>query len=306
MLYSFRRLLKLLYHSLYLYPYYLIRGDKGIANLRHNKIMGKDINWDNPRDFNEKINWLKINTDTSIWSLLADKYRVREYIESKGYGHILVPLYGKWNNANDIDFESLPNSFVLKTNHGCGEIILVKDKSKIDFESVKQCMQKYIKTPYGVFEGEPHYRKIPPCIIAEEYLMMPPDSYTTSLVDYKIFCFNGEPKYIWCCYSRTKEHTYVEVHDTKWNYYPEKSVFTDHYRDGKGIVPKPKSLTQMLEIASNLSVGFPELRVDLYEYNNRIYFGELTFSSAGGYNYFFTQDFLNELGDYCTLPIFTK
>lgn len=277
--------------------YYRIMPCKYIISNRFRLIFGRDLNWENPIDLNEKINWLKLYSDTQIWTELSDKYKVRDYIKSKGLEDILVPLYAKWDTPEDVDFSILPDSFVIKANHGSGDAIIVKDKTMVDEVEVKKAMGKAISQKFGYREGEPHYLKIKPCIIAEKLLEQNNDAWTTSIVDYKIWCFSGKPAYIWACYSRSKEGVYVETHDLNWGYHPEKSVFTHHYKDGKGIVPKPKCLKKMIDVATILSSGFPQVRVDLYEIDGKVYFGELTFTSNGGYNDFYTQDFLNELGE---------
>lgn len=291
-----------LIHRYWRIPLSRLLGDKRVTERLYKRILHKEINWAAPCDLNEKIHWLKLNTDTSEWSRLADKYLVREYVKEKGLEDILIPLYGKWDSADDIDFDNLPLSFILKTNHGSGEIIKVLNKNSINKSLVRRQMNRHLKEVYGYYEGEPHYRKIKSCIIAEEFLKMPETSISTSLIDYKIWCFNGSPAYVWACYNRTKAGCDVEVYDLDWNYHPEKSIFTSHYRNGGGVLQKPKSLSRMLDIAQILSEGFPEVRVDLYEYNDKVYFGEMTFTSAGGYNYFYTQDFLNELGALIVLP----
>lgn len=277
------------------YLFYSSIPRKWIISERYKKVFGKELNWEHPHDLNEKINWLKLYSDTSKWSDLSDKYKVREYVIEKGLGRILVPLYGKWDNPDDIDFSILPNSFVLKSNHGSNDIIIVRDKSKIDRNYTLTLLRKAYRQKFGLEKGEFHYLPITPCVIAEQ-LLEQNDPWTTSIVDYKIWCFSGKPAYIWTCYSRTKKIVYVETRDLNWGYHPEKSIFTPHYRDGKGIVPKPKCLDDMLFIASVLSEGFPEVRVDLYEIEGKVYFGELTFASNAGYNNFYSQDFLNELG----------
>lgn len=290
------------YHKYWRIPYSKLLGDKIVTERLFRKFLHKEINWDNPQDLNEKIHWLKLYTDTTEWTRLADKFLVREYVKERGLEDILIPLYGRWDNAAEIDFTKLPDSFILKTNHGSGEIIKVEDKSTIDERQIRKQMNRYLKERYGYYEGEPHYRKIKPCIIAEEYLQMPKDSFSSSLIDYKIWCFDGKPAYVWACFNRTKAGCDVEVRDLNWGYHPEKSIFASHYRNGGGVVPKPIQLDKMLEVAGLLSQGFPEVRVDLYEYNGKVYFGEMTFTSAGGFNYFYTQEFLDELGGMIKLP----
>lgn len=260
----------------------------------------RTINWETPQDYNEKINWLKLYSDTSVWTKLADKYAVRDFIKAKGLEHILVPLYGCWTRVDDIDFDSLPKQFVLKTNHGWGDVIVVKDKDEIDTKAIKKVLQKNLKHTHGFSTGEPHYKSIPKKIIAEQLLV--DDSFKfSSLIDYKIFCFNGKPHFVWACFNRTKDHVYVETHGLDWSFHPECSVFNNQYRDGGGQLPKPKNLDQMLSIAGSLSEGFPQVRVDLYNIKGKVYFGELTFTSDGGYNNFFTPEFLKKLGDCCII-----
>lgn len=268
---------------------------KAVINHVYNGMLGRKINWTNPSDLNEKINWLKIYSDTSQWSRLADKYNVRKFIADKGYESILVPLYGVWDSAYDIDFDNLPKSFVLKTNHGSGDCIIVKDKGGINRPEVRCQVQLFLKEKYGLKSGEYHYSKIKPKVVAEKLLIQDSD-FSDTLIDYKVFCFNGTPFCIWTCYNRTKTHVYVETHDLEWNYHPEYSIFTNVYRDGKGIIPKPAKLEEMLDIAKNLAQGFPQVRVDFYIVNNQIYFGEMTFTSEGGYMQYFTPEFLKVLG----------
>ena len=257
--------------------------------------MHREIDIKNPHDINEKINWLKLNDNYELWAFLADKYKVREYIASKGLNEILIPIYGVWDNANKIKFDSLPKSFVLKTNHGSGDSIIVKDKHSCDLAKIINTLNAFLCTPYGVGQGEPHYLFIKPRVIAEK-LLIQTEPFSTSLIDYKIWCFNGKPTYIFVCYSRSKDKVKVETYDLDWIHHPEFSVFNDHYVDGGGIVPKPKNFKKMLEIAAILSEGFKQVRVDLYNVDGYIFFGELTFTSNGGYMNYFTPEFLQEIG----------
>lgn len=273
-----------------------------LASIYYRKVMHKPLNWKNPKDINEKINWLKFYSDTSIWPLLADKYRVREYVEEKGLARILVKLYGVWENANDIDFNTLPNSFVLKTNHGSGTNIIVKNKSEIDESEIRKQLNKWLKLRFGRETVEFHYLKIKPVIIAEEYLEEKNNTFSRTLVDYKVWCFNGIPHHIWPCYNREQDYTYVGIYDTDWKYRPEGSIFNDHYRDGHGCVPKPENLDDMLNVARILSQGLPQARIDFYDIDGKLYLGEITMASQGGYMYFNTPDFLLEMGSKVTLP----
>lgn len=274
---------------------------KYLAGNIYKNVFKKELDWENPEDLNEKIQWLKFYSDTSLWSVCADKYKVRDYIAQKGFSDILVNLYGRWDNANQIDFDKLPNQFVLKTNHGSGDVIIVRDKSSLDIPKIRKKLNNLLHEVYGVRTVEPHYRRIKPCVMAEE-LLTNNCAFSDSLVDYKIWCFNGRPHHIWACYNRTKNYVYVETHDLQWNYIPEASVFYDSFREGGGRIPKPSCLDYMLKVASSLSEGFPEVRVDLYEVNNKVYFGEMTFTSQGGYMEFYSKEYLKEMGNLVVLP----
>lgn len=264
---------------------------------------GRDINWKNPKDINEKIQWLIRYSDISMWSKCSDKYRVREFVEQRGLGHLLVKLLGVWENAEDIDFDSLPDKFVLKCNHDSGSCHIIDKSETNDFHSVIEDINRRLKTKYGYVHCETWYNNIKPLVIAEEFLEQADDnSWSTSLIDYKIWCFDGKPYSIWTCYSRSSECTYVNTYDLDWQVHPEVSVFTDHYRDGEGLVPKPKNLDEMLSAAAILSKGFPEVRVDFYIVGDKLYFGELTFASLCGLMDFFTPEYLDELGEQIVLP----
>lgn len=281
----------------YKYVYYRVVPVKTVINRFYWNRFHKRINWDAPQDLNEKINWLKLYSDTSQWTLLADKYSVREYVASKGLSDILVPLIGCWGGVESIDFNKLKSNngpLVLKTTHGWGDVVYFDKSSNVDI--VKKTLKRNLRHKHGYSTGEPHYFKIKPRILAEKCLIQTDFQGSDSLIDYKIWCFSGIPRFIWACYNRTKNYVYVESHDTNWSFHPEYSVFNDNYRDGGGILPKPKNLDRMLNIASTLSQGFPEVRIDLYNIDGTIYFGEMTFTSDGGYNNFFTDTFLKELG----------
>lgn len=253
----------------------------------------------NPVDLNEKILWLKLYSDTSRWTELADKYSVRKYIEDLGLEEYLVKLYGKWNTAEDIDFKILPNSVIFKVNNGDGKgtNLIVPDLSKANKTELRKIFSNWLTRKHiGELAAEPHYKNMRPCIIAEEVLKLPPGAH--SLVDYKIWCIHGEPMFIWTCSDRDDDGGGADVmtYDLEWNAHPEYSVFTSEYRHGK-LLPKPKGLNQMLDVARTLSKEFPILRVDLYNIDGKIYFGELTFTSQGGMMDFYSQEFLHLLGE---------
>lgn len=252
----------------------------------------------NPADLNEKILWQKLYADISKWTELADKYKVRKYLEDLGLGKYLVKLYGKWDKADDVDFSKLPVNLIFKVNNGDGKgtNLIVKDLPKANKDNLRAIFHKWLtRKDIGDLSAEPQYKHMPPCIIAEELLPLPKGAH--SLTDYKIWCINGKPLYVWTCSDRDDDGGGADVmtYDLEWNPHPEFSVFTSEYRHGK-ILPKPKNLEEMLVLASKLSQGFPILRVDLYNIDGIIYFGELTFTSQGGMMDFYTQDFLDMMG----------
>ncbi len=254
-----------------------------MAKLRYRKYFGKKLNLKNPQDLNEKILWLSLFSDTSMWSICADKYAVREYVKNKGLERILVKLYGKWDSADDIDWAMLPDKFVLKTNNGCGTVKIVKNKSLLDIPKTTALLNQWLKKTIGLETTETHYKNIKPCIIAEELLEdYCNNNISTSLIDYKIWCFNGEVDSIWTYTNRTKKGAEKAVFDKNWNYRPEVSIYNSSYKEQSVLTPKPDCLNDMLQIAETLSSPFPVVRCDLYVVNGLPYFGELTFTSHGG------------------------
>ncbi len=269
-----------------------------LAKLRFRKLFGRKLHLNNPQDINEKILWLSLFSDTSEWSRLADKYAVREYVAECGLEDILVKLYGKWDTANAIDWASLPNSFVLKTNNGSGTVMIVQDKNQIEKSEVVETLNSWLNKDIASSTTEFHYKSIPPCIIAEE-LLEPSDeekTWSTSIIDYKIWCFNGKVDSIFTCSNRVNESIEVALFDREWNYRPEASVFNEHYRKQQHLIPCPPCLEEMFSIAEKLSKPFPCVRVDLYVIKGKVYFGELTFTSLGGTMNYFTDAELLRMG----------
>lgn len=271
-----------------------------LVKIRYFVRFKKRLNLNHPQTLNEKILYLSLRTDTTEWTRLADKYRVREYIKECGLDEILVPLHGYWHSADEIDFEALPQSFVLKTVQGSGDIILVKDKSRIDKNVVRRKMQRAVTTNYGELEGGKHYMRIEPAIIAEGMLTNDAVSqrYSSSLIDYKIWCFNGRAHYVAAYSNRTLRGAEKMTYDLSWQAHPEFSVAsgTSEFTLGQ-VLPKPQNFERMIEIAELLAKPFPEVRVDLYNVGGKIYFGEMTFTSNGGMMDSFTEEFQQLAGN---------
>lgn len=272
---------------------------KGIANELHKSLVGYDIDWKSPQTLNEKINWQKFNYDTSIWTHLADKYLVREYVKDKIGDDVLVKLYGVWKNADDIDFGKLPNRFILKTNHGAGTILPVLDKTKLDIPATKAKLNEWLKLRFGYETMEPHYLKIKPLIIAEQFLENDCD-FSKSLADYKVYCFDGAPFCILVCTDRVIGHQpRFSYYDCNWHLM--RDVLNEKLQGTDIEIPKPKNLNLLLDYAGKLAQGHPQVRVDFYIVGDKIYFGEMTFTSEGGYDGDVTKKFCLEMGANITL-----
>lgn len=248
-----------------------IFSDEMMSKFYYKVVLGEKLNLKNPQTFNEKLQWLKLNywPNNKLAIQCADKYAVRDYIKTKGYGETLTPLIGNWTNADDIDFGKLPKQFVLKCNHGCAYNIVVSDKDKINTDDVKRQLSAWLKEDFGAFNIELHYSKIKPHrIVCEEFL-------GEKLIDYKFFCFNGEPKFIYVStdlvHDRQAQLGFFNLDGTK---IPLKR---DDYAD----IPEiqfPDYFNEMLSMARDLGADFPFVRADFFLANDRYYFAELTFT----------------------------
>lgn len=239
---------------------------------------GRKLNLKDPQTFNEKIQWLKLYDSTQLKTTLADKYLVREWIREKIGEQYLIPLLGVWDRFEQIDINKLPESFVLKANHGSGFIVVVKDKKRLNWDAIQNKFNKWMHINYAFKDGfELQYLNISPKIIAEKYV----ESSDGSLYDYKIHCFNGVPKYVELLGERNFDTHYVKdaYYDTEWILQP----FDDGCPSWGIEIEKPDKLEEMLQIAGILCKDFAYVRVDLYELNNgEIKFGEMTFTPASG------------------------
>ncbi|MBQ7191857.1 MAG: glycosyltransferase [Paludibacteraceae bacterium] len=265
---------------------------KLLVRMRYFVRFHRRLNLKEPKTLNEKILYLSLRTDTTLWTTCADKYAVREYIKSCGLEDTLVKLYGLWDKVDDIDFSKLPDEYTIKTTNGCGDVTIVQDNHAFDPATVLPYYAKELSKRYGALEGGIHYMRIQPRLIIEELLHNDAEAlkYSTSIIDYKIWCFNGKAHYILTCSNRTKEGLEIMTYDRDWNAHPEYSIFNNEYRKGM-ILPKPKNFEQMLLDAEKLAEPFACVRVDLYNLNGKIYFGELTFTSLGGLMNYYTEEF---------------
>ena len=262
---------------------------KGIFNFLSDKTFFKLAFWarlnqkldlENPISLNEKIQWLKLNDRKESYAKIVDKFAVREFIKETLGEEYLVPLVGgPWNSFDEIDFDLLPNNFVLKTTHDSGGVVVVPDKSKMDKVAAKKKIVKSMKNNYFYPNREWPYKNINPQIIAEEYLV---DSSGSELKDYKIICFNGKPENVMVCTGRILNQVKFYFFDWNWKFLPLN--YGDELLPSDFSIPKPQKLDEMRSIATKLSAGYDLIRIDLYEAKNQIYFGEMTLYPDSGFD----------------------
>lgn len=254
--------------------------------------VGRRLNLKNPKRFNEKIQWLKLHDRKTAYINMVDKYESKEYVASIIGKEFIVPVLGVWNKFDDIDFSSLPNQFVLKCTHDSGGIIVCKNKELLNIDSAKKKINYFLKkNPYWNHREWP-YKNIKPRIIAEKYLE---NNKKEGLIDYKFYCFDGKPKYCNIGSERfSNSGVKFAFYDMEWN---RASIAIE----GKGIIEnnieKPKNLEQMICFAEKLSEGFKFLRVDFYNLDGIIYFGELTFYPFSGFRDYIPDEWNVIFGD---------
>ena len=285
---------------------------KKAIEMKWNRFYRRKFPWKNPRTLNEKVTWMEVMTDTSKWTEYTDKYEVRKHIEALGLKEILTECYGVWERVEEIDFDKLPNKFVLKCTHDCGSTVIVPDKSKMNKEAVLDFLGKCVSKRYGYDSGEPHYTLIKPRLMAESLIEMDnTDEFSSATtVDHKIRCIDGKAQYDMVCYDRKLDSgsgggkTVYDLYDIHtWT--PMRQYLADRgveYKD----VPRPENLEKMIEIAEKIAQGFPQVRVDLYNVKGKIYFGEMTFFAFSGMNNHFTMEFQRMIGDRIQLPQVSK
>ena len=265
---------------------------------------GRLPNLTNPQNLIEKIRWMGLHCDMTQWTLLADKYRMREYVSERGCSPYLPKLYGVWNNPKDIEWSALPEQFVIKANNGCGTVLVVKDKNEHSSRQVKRMLRQWLAIPYGYRGYQPHYLGIRPCILAEE-LLKQDDSLNKlspqSMVDFKVWCFNGRVESIFVAYNRLEKSLSCDLYDGDWNRLLDCIRCNGHYVIHPEVsFPRPECLEEMKEVASKLSKGHPQMRVDFYVVDGHPVLGELTMSTGYGY---FTDEYYNYLGDLTDLSM---
>lgn len=239
---------------------------------------GKRLNLSNPQTFNEKLQWLKIHDRNPLYSELVDKYEVKKKVSELAGEEYIIPTLGVWDSFEDICFEQLPNKFVLKCTHDSGGLVIVKDKNTMDVNAAKTKINKALKRNFFWESREWPYKNVKPRIIAEQYIEAPLDD----LKDFKFFCFNGEPTYLYVASDRNKVGTDVKFDYFDMNFNRLKMRQT-HHETSSYEIKKPRHFDEMVQLARLLSTGIPQVRIDMFEVNNQILFGEYTFFHAGGF-----------------------
>lgn len=272
--------------------------DKWFLFLRFRNEVGYWPHLNHPRTFNEKLQWLKLHDIHPEYTQMVDKIEAKKYVASKlGGGKYIIPTLGIWNYVDEIEWDKLPQKFVIKVSSDSGGIVVCKDKQKLDICAAKKVLSYGWGRDCSVRNKEYPYRYITPRIIAEEYKE---DESGYELKDYKIFCFNGEPKLLFVATDRQmdSEETKFDFYDLQWNHLP----FKNGHPNSKRLLEKPKNFEQMLDIARKLSAGIPHVRIDLYNCNGNIYFGEMTFFHNSGMVPFEPLEWDFKLGGLLKLP----
>ena len=264
------------------------------------KKIGYALDLDNPKTFNEKLQWLKLHDRNPEYIKMVDKYEVKKFVADKIGEQYVIPTFGVWDSFDEIDFDTLPDQFVIKCTHDCGGLVICKDKSKFDKEEARRKINRSLNRNYYYIGREWPYKHVKPRIIAEKYME---DAGSEVLNDYKLMCFNGKVKCSFVCSERFSEDGLkVTFFDRDWNVMP----FERHYPRSQCPIAKPSSYDDMVRLAEQLSKDIPFVRVDFYEVSGKIYFGELTFYPGSGFEEFEPFEWDKTLGSWIELPIEDK
>ena len=290
-----KKIVRVIYEQIKHFMLYYLLPDKWYLSWKFRKMFGRPINWKNPCSFNEKINWLKLHDRNPQYHLLIDKLRVKSIVAKLIGDEYIIPTIGSGiRTLSELNKESLPDRFVLKCNHDAASVVICHDKAIFDWEAAGQKLHACMSHDYYHFENKQWaYKGIDRYIFVEQYME---DGETHDLPDYKFYCFNGNVKCIFVGRERFKNSrgVLVNMYDRDWNKLP----FEHFHPNYEGDIPRPKNLNKMIEIAEQLAryVGNPFMRIDLYDINNKIYFGEFTFYPGGGFEEFRPEEWDYTLG----------
>ena len=273
--------------------------DKTAVKILYANVFNEKLNLKNPKTYNEKLNWMKLYDRNPLYATLVDKAEVKKYVAEIIGEEYIIPTFGVYDTWDKIDFASLPNEFVIKCTHGSGDVVICKDKSNFDFESAKAKITKSLKKNYYKVCREWAYKNVKPRIIIEKYV---DEIGSKSLKDFKFYTFNGKCELLLLVSDRGVVNSCVKMDffDINLNWLPIKKSHINFYNDKK--FARPLNYEKMIEIAEKLSKNFVHLRVDLYNANGKIYFGELTFYPAGGMDPFEPKIWDEKIGDLLILP----
>lgn len=270
--------------------------DKLFLSIDFYERMHYKINWKNPKTFNEKLQWLKIYDRKPEYTTMVDKYRVKKYVAEKIGEQYIIPTLGVWDSYDEIDFDKLPDQFILKCTHDSGSAYICTDKSTIDHQALRAFFTERLKRRFYIYGREWAYQNVKPRIIAEQYLT---DPAFAVLPDYKLLCFNGKVKCTFVCTERgTENGVHMNIYDREWNPMPVER----HYPRSENEIKRPDSYEVMVELAEKLSEGLTFARIDFYEIDGRVYFGEITLYPGNGMSEFKPFSYDELLGSWITLP----
>lgn len=292
-----KKILKKIILSLCVRNFFCFLPDSVYIKMLFRIYIGKKLSLKNPKTLNEKMQWLKLYDRKDIYTIMVDKFEAKKYAADLIGDEYIIPTLGIYDKFEDIDFNSLPNQFVIKCTHDSGGLVIVKDKKQLDYKKVKKKINKSLKRNYYYYYREWPYKNVKPRIIIEELLV--PDN-NMELNDYKFFIFNNKLAYTFVCSERSKK--------VKFTFYDKNKKILKIKQCGAEYdenVKLPKNYDKMVELAEKLSTEAIEIRVDFYEVNNKIYFGELTFFDSGGFGKFDPELWDEKLGKLLKLPIDT-
>ena len=282
--------LKVLHHYPEMFKW---MSDEAYLRFVYKIAMGKKLDLENPKTFNEKLQWLKLHNQKEVYTTIVDKYEAKKYVGKIIGSEYLIPTIGVWNNFDEIDFNTLPDQFVLKCTHDSGGLVVCRDKSRLDMDAARKKIEKSLSSNFYYMGREWPYKNVPHRIIAEQYM-------ADDLRDYKLFCFDGAPRMTLVCSERfTEEGLKEDFYDEAWNH-----LNVQRPAHGNAILPiqRPKQYELMKKLAAKLSEKMPFARIDFYEINEKVYFGEITFYPASGFEGFKPEEWDLKLGEWIKLP----
>lgn len=271
--------------------------DEQFLKMQFKNVFGYKLDLDNPQTYSEKLQWLKLYDRKDEYTKMVDKYEVKEYVADLIGNEYIIPTLGVWDSFDDIDFDALPNQFVLKCTHDSGGLVICTDKNKLDLKKAKRKIEKSLANDYYMQNREWPYKNVKPRIIAEKYMV---DESGYELKDYKIFAFDGVARAMFIATDRSTPgvETKFDFFDMEFNHLP----FTNGHPNASVTPKKPESLGKMKEFAEILSKGLPEARIDFYDINGHVYFGEITFFHWSGFEKFVPYEWDETFGSWITLP----